>query len=363
MAFISLRTSSFRNLCDTEFDIHGKDVFLIGQNGQGKTNFLEALYYASYASSFRGVRDNELVCIGKKDCLVKVRLEGQLNNELTVFYKDGKKSITLDSKRIEDRKELLKIAPCIVFCHEDMEFVAGTPERKRWFFDQTLSLWDLLYLDDLRNYRRVLKIRNNILKKNAPRITPESMTLLDVLDPQLIQYGYEIIKKRQTETLNFSRIFEPLYYEISGLDNVAIRYIPSWKENNIESLATELIKHREQDIYSGLSLSGPHRDRYIVTRKGQEFSDKASTGQRRLVALLLRIAQARIFSEKTGNYPVLLLDDVLLEMDGEKRQKFLSLMPVYNQAFFTFLPEEPYERYRKNDTIVYYVSEGTLKRE
>ena len=364
--YSSLRTVSFRNLDDAQVDIQGKDVFLVGKNGQGKTNFLEALYYASYASSFRGVRDSELIRIGEKSCSVTVKLEAafnnMLNNEVIVLYKDKKKSIILDNKRVEDRKELLSIAPCIIFCHEDMEFVAGPPERRRWFFDQTQSLWDPLYLEDLRNYRRVLKTRNSLLKKDSPRISPGNTALLDALDPQLLRYGHELMKKRQAESIIFSSIFESLYHDISGLDNVSIRYAPSWKENNPEIQMEELIKGLEQDCSLGLTLSGPHRDRYIFTRKSREFTGHASTGQRRLLALLLRIAQAHVFSEKTGKSPVLLLDDVLLELDGEKRQKFLSLMPSYDQAIFTFLPEEPYEHYRKEDTIVYHVCEGTLKK-
>ena len=360
MAFASLRTASFRNLRDAQVQIQGKDIFLIGENGQGKTNFLEALYYASYGSSFRGVRDNELVRLGEKDCLVSVHLKDRLSTNLTVLYKDGKKSISLDEKRVEDRKDLLNVAPCIVFCHEDMEFVAGPPERRRWFFDQCQSLWDPLYLEDLRNYRRVLKTRNSLFNKNSYSISQENMVLLDALDPQLVQYGYEIMKKRQIEAEGFSRIFEPLYQEISGLDNVSIRYAPSWKEDNPQALLAELEQGRDKDISFGLSLSGPHRDRYIFTRKDREFSGKASTGQRRLLALLLRIAQARIFSEKTGTPPVLLLDDVLLELDGEKRRKFLSLMPEYDQAFYTFLPEEPYKLYQKENTIVCHVNSGVL---
>ena len=361
MAFVSLRTVSFRNLVDSETDIKGKDIFLIGQNGQGKTNFLEALYYCSYASSFRGVRDNEMVRLGEKDFSVTMRLDGELNSEVSVYFKDGKKNITLDSKRVEDRKDLLAVNPCIVFCHEDMEFVSGAPERRRWFFDQTQSLWDPVYLDDLRNYRKVLKNRNLILKNEHGKKNAETNAVLDALDPQLVFYGIELMKKREAAAKDFSFIFEPLYREISGIDNVTMRYAPSWKEQDASIISTELSGRRDAELSMGLSLSGPHRDRFIFTQKGKEFTGKASTGQRRLLALLLRIAQAGIFSGKTGKNPVLLLDDVLLELDGEKRRKFLSLMPKYDQAFFTFLAEEPYERYRKEDTIMYKVHAGSLK--
>jgi DNA replication and repair protein RecF len=124
-----------------------------------------------------------------------------------------------------------------------------------------------------------------------------------------------------------------------------------------------LEERREADLSAGITLSGPHRDRYRFTRSGVDFSAKASTGQRRLLALLLRIAQARRFSEMTRRNPVLLLDDVLLELDPEKRRRLLNVMPGYDQAFYTFLPEEPYERYRKSDTLVYTVQDGQLSAE
>jgi DNA replication and repair protein RecF len=137
-------------------------------------------------------------------------------------------------------------------------------------------------------------------------------------------------------------------------------------------------------LAAGASLCGPHRDSYIFAQGSTaggsaggvtsdaacgvaEFAGTASTGQRRLLALLLRVAQARSFSETTGRNPVLLLDDVLLEMDGEKRRRFLSALPAYDQAFFTFLPEEPYRRYREGfdagDALVYRVKEGRIEAE
>jgi DNA replication and repair protein RecF len=348
-------------LANTETYTSAKDIFLVGENGQGKTNFLEALYYCSYGSSFRGVRDSELVRTGEGDCSVSARLE---NSEVSVTFREGKKTISLDGKRVDDRKDLLGAAPCIVFCHEDIDFAAGPPESRRWFFDQTRSLSDPVYLDDLRLYRRVLKSRNVLLKENRG-FPPgaELRDLLDTLDSQLAYYGLRLMEKRQAEAEAFSLVFEPLYREISGLDGITVRYAPSWKESGIEGIIGELARRRETEFSFGVSLSGPHRDRYIFVRKGHEFSGKASTGQRRLLALLLRIAQARGFSEKTGKSPVLLLDDVLLELDGEKRRRFLSIMPEYDQAFFTFLPGEPYDRYRKDRTMVYHVEAGTLVRE
>jgi DNA replication and repair protein RecF len=239
-----------------------------------------------------------------------------------------------------------------------MEFVSGSPEKRRWFFDQSLSLYDPVYLDDLRRYRRVLKTRNLLLREKPFPL--RGSALLDALDPQIALYGLKLMEKREEAAGLFSSIFESLYREVSGIDNIRVRYLPSWKGNGLEGISAFLAERREADISAGLSLSGPHRDRYLFSRGNAEFAGKASTGQRRLLALLLRVAQATRYSQATGKKPVLLLDDVLLEMDGEKRRKFLSVLPGYDQAFFTFLPEEPYGHYRRQDTLVYRVADGSL---
>jgi len=361
MLFSSLRTAAFRNIADTEIFTEAKDVFLVGENGQGKTNFLEALYFCAYASSFRTVRDIEIARNGEKDFSAEVKITQSVNDKILVKFEKGKKSIFINGKRAEDRRELLSIAPTIVFCHEDMEFVSGSPERRRWFFDQTLSLYDPVYLEDLRRFRRVLKSRNTILRDFAQRKfdgNPEEV--LDALDPQFAMYGQKLMEKRETAARQFSGVFGPLYEEVSGIAGIDVQYIRSWKSEN--DAAVHLRERRGADMASGLSLSGPHRDRYVFAHNGTEFTGKASTGQRRLLALLLRAAQTLRFSQMTGLNPVLLLDDVLLEMDGEKRRRFLSVMPAYDQAFYTFLPEEPYKRYQKEDTLVYHVNGGQVTR-
>lgn len=377
MHFSSLRTASFRNLADSEIFTDAQDIFFIGENGQGKTNFLEALYFCCYGSSFRGASDSEIAYNGKNSFSAAAKMlensRPALENESAYFcdifikYDKGKKNILINEKKTKDRKDLLSIAPCIVFCHEDMDFVSGPPERRRWFFDQSLSLYDPVYLDDLRRYRQVLKFRNTTLRDwSLHRVSGDIDTLLDALDIQFIQYGTQLMEKRMEAARLFSDVLSPLYREVSGISRVMVQYIPSWKSAasgaciSADEAASVLAGRRAVDLGAGVSLSGPHRDRYVFSCDSGEFTGRASTGQRRLLALLLRAAQARRFSDMTGKKPILLLDDVLLEMDGEKRQKFLSIMPEYTQAFYTFLPEEPYQRYRKDGTLVYNVCGGAL---
>ncbi|MDR0600764.1 MAG: DNA replication and repair protein RecF [Treponema sp.] len=358
MILKTVRTVCFRNLADAETETGEKNIFLVGQNGQGKTNFLEAVYYASYASSFRGVRDSDIARIGEKDFSASVKTAEAACTSVLVKFEEGKKTVFIDGKKSLDRKDLPELVPCIIFCHEDMEFVSGSPERRRWFFDQSLSLYDPVYLEDFRRYRRVLRSRNTLLRE---AFVHERESMLRTLDLQLVSCGLRLMEKREGAVKLFSQIFEPLYEEVTGIDGISIRYASSWKEKDEDALAAFLLGKREAELAAGVSLSGPHRDRYTFVRNhATEFAGNASTGQRRLLALLLRIAQARRFSDMTGKRPVLLLDDVLLEMDGEKRWKFLSVMPDYDQAFFTFLPEESYEDYKRPGTLVYRVNGGVL---
>jgi DNA replication and repair protein RecF len=355
MQFQSLRLTGFRNLADAEISVLSKNIFLVGENGQGKTNFLESVYFCSYASSFRGVKDNDLIRNGNKNSSVIAKIADSINDKIIIKIENGKKSVQIDEKSA-DRRELLSITPSIVFCHEDMEFVSGTPEKRRWFFDQSLSLYDPVYLDDLQKFRRILKTRNTVLKDG-------NTSILEILDPQMIQYGRRLMEKRKAASKSFSEVFGSLYEKVSGIDDISVLYVPSWKEENADFLLQILEDKRQNDIMMKTSLSGPHRDRYVFMRNGTEFSGKASTGQRRLLALLMRIAQAKRYTEVTGKTPILLLDDVLLELDPEKRQNFISVMPEYSQAFFTFLPEEPYQRYQQNDTMIYHVKEGKLTKQ
>jgi DNA replication and repair protein RecF len=368
VAFTSLRTVGFRNLVDTDLELLHKNVILIGENGQGKTNFLEALYFCAYASSFRPVKDADLISNGKQACAVEGRLSNSLHESIQVILEKGRKTIEIDGKKINDRKELLQASPCIMFCYEDMNFVSGTTEDRRWFFDQCISLYDPLYLEDLRRYRHILKTRNLVFKSDeygyTHTLNQKGEALLDTLDPQFAEYGLNIMFKRHEAAGQFSAVFTPLYEEVSGIEGISIQYAPSWKTEapGLEQIIERLKQTRPREKAAGVSLSGPHRDRYVYGHEEGDFSAKASTGQRRLLALLLRVAQARRFTTVTRALPVLLLDDVLLELDPEKRRRFLDRLPDYDQAFYTFLPEESVIKHQKEDAGLFSVDAGLISR-
>jgi DNA replication and repair protein RecF len=357
MFFSTVTIEGFRNLVDAKINTSGKDIFLIGANGQGKSNFLEAVYFCSYASSFRNSKDYEMINECRKECFVRADFFDIFDKYISAGIRNGKKTISVDGKPVSDRKELLSIVSCIVFCHDDLDFISGTSERRRWFFDQNICLYDRVYIDTLQRYKKVLKSRNILLKEINKG---KSSTVLDILDPQLAEYGLELIKAREKEIDFFSDVFNLVYENVSGISGIKIKYRKSWKHDNVDSIISELKEQKEKEIFQGITRTGPHRDSYVFVKDDKIFDNTASTGQKRLLALILRAAQALRYYKMTKKEPILLLDDVLLELDGEKKKNFLEFLPPYKQAFYTFLPEEPFEQYRKDNALVYYVQEGNL---
>ena len=370
MPFLSLPPVHFRNLADETIDLLAKEVYFCGENGQGKSNLLEALYYASYGSSFRTHQESEIVRNGEQGFSVRTLFReenGNTHSTAIMVEKHGKR-IEKDGKMLRDRKELINTMPCVLYNHDDLDFAVGAPERRRFFIDQSLSMYDVLYIDVLRRYRRILKNRNLCLKDRQYQ-------LLDTYDIQLVQNGLEIQKKRKNAIFQFNQIFGRIYEEVSGIAGVSIRYEPSWKKQtdelseagpfadtalpSINDVLTHIQTRREVERALGTTMSGPHRDRLLFTKGGDVFIPTASTGQRRLVALTLRTAQAVFYMQITGKKPVLLMDDVLLELDPEKRRRVTALLPEYDQLFCTFLPGEPYKNYMKETTRIYQIQNGT----
>jgi DNA replication and repair protein RecF len=358
MGFTTLKLFQFRNLKNAALQFPSREVFLIGENGQGKTNCLEALYLLCYGSSFRTRNDSLLIRVGEKEASVNGRYvsdEGT-DREITVVLRNpGVKEIRVDGKRVADRKEILLSIPCVVFSHDDLEFVSGAPAKKRRFFNQTLCMYDLHYLDLLRNYRRVLSQRNTCLKQRASEMLP-------VYNRQLVEWGFEIQAKRTELVKSFNVIFKNFFRSIANLPGeIEIRYRPSWRDCPDPAACLELLKKREgEDLAFRTTTAGPHRDQFFYYYDESDFCQRASTGQLRLLSIILRVAQAWFFTENTGKKPVLLLDDVLLELDAGRRELFIKRLPDYEQAFFTFLPDEEFGRYHSETTAYCRVREGEV---
>ncbi len=364
MALSFLRTYNFRNLVNSEgFHFRGREIFLVGRNGQGKTNFLESIYYLSCGNSFRTKLKRDIVRRGEEESSLFGTFVDS-NDELfrddvkIVFGKNSTKA-EKNGTKILNRAELFFNFPAVVFSHSDMNLIQGPMEIRRNFFDRTISLFNREYFDILKRYGKVLKNKNLLLKENG-----KDERLIKLYDEKMIQYGVKIVRERKKLIEEFNRIFEEMLNRISfDLSDLRIRYSPSWGEIiEIEKIMKIVNRNREREKYLGFTLSGPHRDRFLFEKEGKDFSSIASTGQVRLCSLALKIGQASFIYERRGKKPILLLDDVLLEMDGEKRVKFLKNIVNYEQSFFTFLPEEDFLSYRKESTEIFFVENGSLKR-
>ncbi|MDY5124262.1 MAG: DNA replication and repair protein RecF [Treponema sp.] len=359
MAFLYQTFYNFRNLKNDTIDLSNKEVYFVGENGQGKSNILESLYYSAYGISFRTHVDSQIVKNGQQNFSINslYNRKDDDTQKISIIYEDGKKRIEKNGKKIHDRKELINTIPCILFCHDDIKFATGEPECRRFFIDQSLTLYDSVYIDDLRNYKKILKSRNTVLKNHE-------YEMLDIFDSQLAQYGLFIQEKRKIAIFQFNQIFGKIFEEVTGIDGVSISYGPSWKVENenrnltLQDVINILYSKRDNDKIQETTMSGPHRDRINFVKDRKLFIPTASTGQCRLVSLVLRVAQTVFYSRSTNLKPVLLMDDVLLELDPDKRAKLTALLPDYEQLFCTFLPGEPYERYMHDTTRVYKINKG-----
>lgn len=356
MPFLYQKFYNFRNIKNDTIDLSPKEIFFVGENGQGKSNILESLYYSAYGISFRTHVDSQIIKKGEKDFSINSVYNDESNiQKISIIYENNKKRIEKNNKKITDRKELINTIPCILFSHDDMRFATGEPECRRFFIDQSLTLYDSTYIDDLRNYKKILKSRNLVLKNHE-------YDMLDIYDSQLAKFGLTIQLKRKKTIFEFNEIFGRIFEEISGIGGVSICYHPSWKAENVnpdfDYILNYLHQNREKDKTFETTLSGPHRDRIDFVLNHHLFITTASTGQCRLISLILRVAQAIYYSRSVGKDPVLLMDDVLLELDPNKRAKITALLPEYDQLFCTFLPGEPYERYKKEETKIYKINQG-----
>ncbi len=359
MGFSQLRLYQFRNIADTTLQLSSRNVCFVGRNGQGKTNLLEAIYLLCYGSSFRTRQDSLLIRNGCKEMALSGTVTADDEDrelELDLRIQNSRKLITVDQEPVQDRKDIIHNVPCIVFCHDDIDFASGPPDRRRWFFNQTMSMGEPLFIDYLRNYSRILKARNQTLKDGRT-------DLLDVYDTQLADTGMIIQQKREQIVQQFNISFQHLFREISELPyELVIDYRPYWDTDaGTNGALYELRRRREMDTRLGTTTSGPHRDRFVFMGNGSDFTMVASTGQLRLLSLILRVAQARYLANLVGRKPVILLDDVLLELDPQRRRSFMHLLPEYLQAFYTFLPDEQFSQYIFGDTLTYKVHDGQFE--
>lgn len=333
MIVLNLSCKNFRNLENISISPCEEMNVICGENAQGKTNILESIWLFTGAKSFRTSKDNNFVKFGteKAVCNLDFKSEGiEKNAEITI---KEKREVTLNSKKLKSASLLAGNFNAIVFSPNDLSLISEGPSIRRKFLDTAIGQLYPSYINILKNYIRAVTQRNRIIKDYKYDSTISIM--LDVYENEIAQNGEKIInfRKRYIEVIN--EFLPSVYDGISrGREKIQTEYINSCKENLLENLKIS----RKEDMFSGVTSLGPHRDDLEFKINGISARNFASQGQKRSIALAVKLAEAEVIKKNTGECPVILLDDVMSELDPT-RQDFILNHIKGMQSFLTCCDE------------------------
>ena len=315
---------NYRNYKELNIDF-GKYVnVFMGDNAQGKTNILEAIYYCGFAKSHRTSRDKELINWNGEGSYLSLSVgKDRLDKKIDInILKNGKKAIKVNSIKINKIGELFGNFNVVMFSPEDLKIIKDSPGVRRRFIDMELCQLNKKYYYNLVQYNKVLNERNIVLKNRNL-----SSEMLDIYDLQLAAYGEYIVKHRIDYLKKLNLYGEEIHKDITlGKEKIEFKYVSSIKNfDNIQNDFYELLKkNRKKDMEKGMSTVGPHRDDFSVFINQVETKSYGSQGQQRTAVLTMKFSSLKIIKEITGEYPVLLLDDVLSELDFNRKKYILS---------------------------------------
>ncbi len=325
-----LCVTNFRNLEKTEFIPTNEMNVICGENAQGKTNLIEAIWLFTGAKSFRGNKDNELVNFNCDVAKLTLNFEAEGVEKTAEIIIDTKRRAVLNEKKLSSAAALAGKFCAIVFSPDDIGLVTDGPSKRRRFMDIAISQIHPSYLNYLRNYTRAVTQRNVILKDIKKGLADYSF--LDAFEKEIAGNGKEIIKYRLDYVSLIKSAVKEIYKGISAeKEELDIEYIMTSSFDNLEK---DLYNARQTDIYSATTSVGPHRDDLAFKINGVAVRSFASQGQRRSVALSLKLSEAEILKNITGEFPVALLDDVMSELDPIRQDYILNHIKGW-QVFIT----------------------------
>ena len=354
----SLELKNFRNYSSLaiSFD-RGTNIFY-GDNAQGKTNILEALYLCGTTKSHRGSKDREVIRFQEEESHIRMLLKKNgVGHRIDMHLKKNKaKGVAIDGIPIRRASDLLGTVNLVFFSPEDLNMVKNGPLERRKFLDSELCQLSKYYLTHLVNYNKVLNQRNKLLKdifhSNSLRDT------LDVWDEQLIAYGSGLIRERDHFIVQMNAILGEIHGNLTGgREEIRLVYEPSVRE---EDFARQLSLNRERDLKLGLSSTGPHRDDFCIQVNGIDIRRFGSQGQQRSAALSLKLSEIDLVKKIAGDQPVLLLDDVMSELDSS-RQTYLLQNISQIQTFITCTGMDEFIRNHFQINKVFEIVEGTVR--
>jgi len=324
-----LAVRDFRNLSRVELEPPSEGFVVIGENGQGKTNLLESIYYLQILRSARGARDQDLVRFGADGFHIAATVETFGAHDVGVgFERAGKrKRVRIDGVIPERMSQALGALPAVMFSPADVDLVIGPPNSRRRLLDIMLALTTRGYLEALQHYRAALARRNAALRE-AARSGRQSTSSVAVWEPALAQHGAVIWRERRAWVAQVENDVERLCTEIGESGRVRVAYASSipLTDDPVAQLAVSLEAKRSSDLARGLTHAGPHRDDLNITLDGRDLRTFGSAGQQRTAAIALRMLEASTFRQRMGRAPVFLLDDPFAELDARRSSRILSLL-------------------------------------
>jgi DNA replication and repair protein RecF len=329
-----LRLRDFRNYARLDADFAPGSHLLLGDNAQGKTNILEAIYLMATLRSFRGVGGAQMIRHGAKGYFAGGKIVGAGEREIKMFWSARERNLSLDGQPVKKLADYFGTLRAVVFCTEDLQLVKGAARARRRFLDLLLAQTQPDYLPLLQRYMHGVRVRNALLKQRGDEAA------LGSFSRELINVGNEIIRARRELAPKFSPLARLAYRRISNdAEELRIEYRPSVKND----FAVELAQSRAREKSFRATLVGPHRDDLQLLLNEKSAAQFGSEGQKRTLAIALKMAQAEFLAGIHGSAPVLLIDDVMGELDAKRRGGFLPLLEharkTSGQVFMTATEE------------------------
>lgn len=360
MKIESLKLKNFRNyeLLSLGFD-KSTNIFY-GDNAQGKTNILEAVYLSGTTKSHRGTKDKDMIQFGANESHIETIVEKNgIKYQIDMHLKkNSPKGIAINKIPIRKASELFGIINIVFFSPEDLNIIKNGPGERRRFIDLELSQLDKVYLNNLSNYNRIVNQRNHLLKEID--YNKGALETLDIWDMQLLQYGNKIIERRQKFIEEINKIISNIHKKLTGnREDIKIVYEPS---NGALSFEQALLKNKEKDLRIKSTSVGPHRDDIAFLVSDIDIRKYGSQGQQRTAALSLKLSEIELVKQSIHDTPVLLLDDVLSELD-KHRQNYL-LDSIHDiQTLITCTGVDEFVNHRFSINKVFHVQSGQVTKE